>query len=171
MKKVWAVFLLVWPYLLLPFLFVFQKDVETGVLLYCGLTPVVYIGNIICACRNRNIKSLTFWDMLLKLFHIPNYIMIFLLGAMLTGQLIVGSPFGLVLVPFLIVIDCMLMATTSAYGICALVRAGKTKAVTPAYMVLHIILHLVFVWDVISAIAVFAKIRKASHPQAECPAL
>lgn len=165
MKKIWAILLILWPYLLLPFMLAMHilSDGESQtpeLLIYCCCTPVVYIVNIICACKTANAKSLSFWNMLMKLLHIPAYVMIFLIGVMLTGQLLVGLPFGLFFVPVLVVIDVLLLCTTSSYGICALVRAKKEGRISGSFLVVNIILHLIFVWDVVSAILVFCKLRK-----------
>ena len=165
MKKCWAILLILWPYLLLPFMLVIHilsdgASKTPELLIYCCCTPVVYIANIICACRAKDPKGLSFWNMLMKLFHIPAYVLIFMVGAMLAGQLIVGSPLGLIIVPILVVIDVLLLCTTSSYGVCALVRSMQENRISVAFMVVNIILHFLFVWDVVSSIIVYCKIRK-----------
>ena len=166
MKKFWAILLILWPYLLIPFMLVMHilsdgASKTPELLIYCCCTPVVYIANIICACRTKDPSSLVLWNMLMKLLHIPSYALIFLLGVMLTGQLIVGSPLGLIIVPILIAIDVLLLCTTSSYGINALVKAKKKNRISKVFMVVNIVLHLIFVWDVISSVIVFFKIRQA----------
>ena len=165
MKTFWAVLLILWPYLLIPFMLVMHilsdgASTTPELLIYCCCTPVVYIANIICACRTKSAKHLAFWNMLMKIIHIPAYVIIFMIGAMLTGQLIVGLPFGLIIVPILVVIDVLLLCTTSAYGTCALVRAKREGCISTIFTVVNIILHFLFVWDVVSSIIVYRKIRK-----------
>ena len=166
MKKFWSILLILWPYLLIPFMLIMHilsdgASKTPELLIYCCCTPVVYIANIICACRTKSAKSLSFWNMLMKILHIPAYIVVFMISVMLTGQLVVGLPFGLFFVPILVVIDVLLLCTTSTYGICALVRAKRENRISVAFMVVNIILHVLFVWDVISSIIVFFKLRKA----------
>lgn len=165
MKKFWAILLVFWPYLMIPLMLVTYilsdgATISPGFLLYCFCTPVTYIANIICACKTANAKSLSFWNMLMKLFHIPAYIIVFWIGIYLTAQPVVGLPLGLLFVPILVLIDVLLLCTTSAYGICALVRSKQEGRISTIFMVVNIILHLIFVWDVISSIIVFFKIRK-----------
>ena len=166
MKKFWAILLILWPYLLIPFMLVMHvlsngASKTPELLIYCCCTPVVYIANIICASKTTNAKSLSFWNMMMKIFHIPAYIIVFWIGAYLTAQPVVGLPLGLLFVPILVVIDVLLLCTTSAYGICALVRAKRENRISVAFMVVNMILHFLFVWDVVSSIIVFFKLRKA----------
>lgn len=166
MKKFWAILLVFWPYLMIPLMLATYilsdgATMSPGFLLYCICTPIVYIANVICACKTKSAKSLTFWNMLMKIIHIPAYVIVFMIGVMLTGQLIVGLPFGLFFVPILVLIDVLLLCTTSSYGICALVRSMRQGRVSVAFMVVNILLHMIFVWDVISSIIVFFRIRKA----------
>ena len=116
LKKVLPVVLLIWPYLFFIG-FMIGQDNETlfsaFFLSYLVMTAVVYLMNIVNAWMYKdedNCYRLAFFDMLIKLLHIPFYLLVFLIGVL------------------------MFMA-----------------------MVVHGILHFLFVTDVISAICVFVK--------------
>lgn len=131
-----------------------------------ALTAAVYISNIVNACTYKNQNDdvqLAFWNMLIKLIHIPFYLGVFLLGvlfllAMVVPAFVFLSPMLMVI---LAVIDFFLMITSSVYGINAIVRAKQKGKVSTAFMVVNIILHLFFVTDLISAIIVYVKLKSA----------
>ena len=169
-KRFFPITLAVWPYLYVALTLMFSSD-ETlgGIFLWGGmlLTPVVYISNIIYACICKGEDSyyhLAFWNMVIKLVHIPFYLGTFLLGILFLLVAVVPvftfvTPF---LIIFLIFVDIVLMITSSAYGISPLVRAGKRHVVSKKYAVINIILQFLFVADVISAIVLYIKVRKKS---------
>ena len=168
MKKLLPILLAVWPYLVLWMMSIFGGKEEGNhgleLLLLIMLTAVVYIVNIVNAFTYKveDAKKLAFWNMVIKLIHIPFYLIVFIAGvalllAMVVPALVFVSPF---LVAILAVIDFFLMLTSSAYGIHALIRAKKNDCVSVKFVVVHSILHLFFVTDVISAIVVFVKTRK-----------
>lgn len=51
------------------------------------------------------------------------------------------------------------MLTSSAYGINAVARAKQKGSISTGFLVLNIIMHLLFVTDVISAVIVFVKLK------------
>jgi len=162
MKKVFPFILLVWPYLFMPAAFLDSQSSEGGMLwllIYCILTPIIYIANIICATRTQDAKSLACWNMALKLCHIPSYLFVFLIG-LASAVAMIKLPFTALIIPILVIIDVLLLCTTSAYGVCALVRSKQEGQISTAFMVVNIILHILFVWDVVSSIIVCCKIRK-----------
>lgn len=65
---------------------------------------------------------------------------------------------AIILILFLL--DVCLMVTTSMYGVSALVQAAGKKEVSKLYACIHVILHLLFVTDVVSAVWVYIKMRK-----------
>ena len=116
LRKILPVVLLVWPYLFFIG-FMIGQDNETlfsaFFLSYLVMTAVVYLMNIVNAWMYKgedDCYRLAFFDMLIKLLHIPFYLLVFLIGVL------------------------MFMA-----------------------MVVHGILHFLFVTDVISAVCVFVK--------------
>ena len=163
MKKICPFVLLVWPYLFFPAAYLDSLIPEGGspcLITYCVLTPIVYLANIICACRNEDIRSLTRWNMALKLMHIPAYLFIFFYGVVVVFFSWAFLFFTPVILALLVVIDCLLLATTSAYGICGLLRGWKEGRISTACLVVNGIMHFIFVLDVISSIVVFCKVRK-----------
>lgn len=166
-RKILPVILMIWPYLIA--LVAILPD-ELGVVqgffaAYVIFTIVVYGFNIWNAftipyedyeCR------LTFYDMLIKLIHIPFYTGVFMIGLLLALAMVVPA-FLLVspiLISFMAAIDFGLMLTSSMYGISAIVRQSRKNAISKRTASLHIVLHFIFVADVISAICIYRKSKK-----------
>lgn len=116
LKKVLPVVLLIWPYLFFAGFLIGEENENLFSAFFLGylvMTAVVYLMNIVNAWVYKdedNCYRLAFFDMLIKLLHIPFYLLVFLIGVL------------------------MFMA-----------------------MVVHGILHFLFVTDVISAVCVFVK--------------
>ena len=166
MKKQYPILLAVWPYL--SFLTVLIPAGQHSPFLWiaCILaTPVIYIINIIYVCRFRGEEAfyqMAFWNMVVKLCHIPFYLITALIGVLLLLVMVVpafifASP---ILVLILTASNYLLMAVTSAYGVSALVRARSAGAVSRKYMIINIILHFFFVLDVASSVYVFCRMKK-----------
>lgn len=133
------------------------------------LTLAVYVSNIIYACSCKGEEScyhLAFWNMLIKLIHIPFYLCVFLLGVLFL--LVTVVPIFIFLSPvfifFLFLTDVFLMLTSSMYGVNALLRAGRKQIVSKKYVIINIILQFLFVADVISAVTLYVKIKKSRRP-------
>ena len=116
LKKVLPVVLLIWPYLFFVGFLIGEENENLFSAFFLGylvMTAVVYLMNIVNAWMYKGEDDsyrLAFFDMLIKLLHIPFYLLVFLIGVL------------------------MFMA-----------------------MVVHGILHFLFVTDVISAVCVFVK--------------
>ena len=116
LKKVLPVVLLIWPYLFFAGFLLGEENENLFSAFFLGylvMTAVVYLMNIVNAWMYKgedNCYRLAFFDMLIKLLHIPFYLLVFLIGVL------------------------MFMA-----------------------MVVHGILHFLFVTDVISAVCLFVK--------------
>ena len=169
LKKSLPITLLVWPYLcIIPFwIESLDEEVFHSVpsLIYVALTVVVYLLNIINACTYKDEEAcykLAFWNMLIKLLHIPFYLCVFVLGVMFLLAAVL--PVLTFITPFIVfmlfVIDLFLMITTSTYGVNALIRAGHKGIVSKKYAVAMSILHFFFIDDVISSIIVYLNIKK-----------
>lgn len=162
--KFFAVTLMLWPYLGIALLYL---PGETGqyfiFFLYLLLTIAVYGMNIANACRWKGeVERLAFWNMLIKLVHIPFHLLLFLLGlifilAMVVPALLFVSP---ILVMIFSVISWLLVLTSSVYGIMAIVRGRKMGALSTKAAILLGILHLLFVTDLIASIIVFVRMRR-----------
>lgn len=74
-----------------------------------------------------------------------------------------GAVFGIpVLVGVLAAVDFVLLLFTSVYGFSAIVRARNRRLLTSGTTAALIVLHALFVADVIAAIVLYVKIRKAT---------
>lgn len=168
-KKVLPILFMIWPYVFLGIFFAGGADNEAFSELKLDidffLTGVVVVFNVINAVIWKSIDAddeLAFWNMLIKLVHIPFYLLVFVAGVALLAASVVP---GLILVTPIVIVGLMigsfcLMITTSMYGINALIRAVKLRKISVAYAVIHGILHFIFVADTISAVLIFIKIRK-----------
>lgn len=163
MKKLCPVILLIWPYLFFPAAYLDSLDSDGSLIwliAYCVLTPIVYIANIICAWRSKDVRSTSRWDLILKLGHIPAYLFIFFYGVVVAFFSWAFLFFTPLIITILVVIDCLLLVTTSAYGISALLRAKSRGTASWAFLAVNAVAHFIFVLDVFSSIAVFCKLRK-----------
>ncbi len=170
-RNILPILLIIWPYLFgLGFLLPAESENAFGIftLIYVILTVIVYGLNIWNAWSwpyEEAIKRLPLYNMLLKLLHIPFYIGVFLLGIlslviMVVPALVLVSP---IIIIYLVFVDCLLMITTSMYGIRSAVCLYKSGVAAKAFTIVHILLHCFFVTDVISAICVFVKSRMAKN--------
>ena len=81
-KKILPVLLLIWPYLcVIPFgIGSANEDFYGPVMgIYMVLTVAVYLLNIICVCMDEDEaahRRLAFWDMVMKVAHIPFYLVV-----------------------------------------------------------------------------------------------
>lgn len=168
-KRFFPITLAVWPYLYAVLLFTCPSTYEvlSEIILWGGmvLTFVLYLSHIIYACICKGEDSyydLAFWNMLIKLIHIPLYIVVFLAGVFFLVAAVV--PVFTFVAPILIfglfLSDVFLMVTSSMYGVNALIRAGKKQIVSKTYVIINIILQFLFVADVISAVVLYIKLRK-----------
>lgn len=176
-KKILPVILMVWPYLAVVLLVAgsMNGDGSYAIIGVCtGLTMVIYIMNIINACMYKGENAcyeLAKWNAIIKVVHIPFYICVFLLGvffflATALPAMLFISPVFIIL---LWVIDVFLMITSSIYGVSALIKAKKQGMITRENMIVHGILHFFFMADVVSALIVYAKLRKLrKNPKPSC---
>lgn len=74
-----------------------------------------------------------------------------------------GAVFGVpVLVGVLTAVDYVLLLFTSVYGFSAIVRARNRRLLTSGTTAALIVLHALFVADVIAAIVLYVKMRKVT---------
>ena len=163
LRKTVPVILIIWPYLLV--LCLFLPGYRFTIPFYVLFTAIVYIFNIWNAwtypCGETR-RDLIFWNMIVKLMHIPFYAGVFALGCLM--MLAMAVPAFLLVSPVFLTIlaatDICLMLTTSMYGISAVVRSRKEGRISNQSALLHIIWHLFFVTDVVSAVFLFYRSRK-----------
>ena len=112
------------------------------VLPVCVAFPIILIGNVYCACfMNWDTKALARWNYWLKLLLIPAYLLVLVYAIRTPLILVVPLLFG-----------ALLVLTSSAYGLRALVRGKKEKQIEQGPFVGLMLCHLCFVTDVIAAV-------------------
>lgn len=159
--------------LILPFLYLFvfsliisdENNADNKVVFLLVIWVILFvaflISNIIFVALSvfKGIDSefFLFWNMLLKLFHIPIYLLIFFIGI-----LFVSLPGVVIFTPFLFAFDYMLLILTSIYGIGGLVQARREKKITTAVTLVFSVLHFVFCADVVCAAIAFCRVKSKS---------
>lgn len=169
-KRLFPVMLALWPYLYVASFYVVPDKVQSIYFwMSVILTIVVYISNMIYAsiCKEEDsYYYLAFWNMVIKLIHVPVYLLVFLMDIALVLLVFVSIhiPIFLFMSPILIIYlffaELLLMIASSTYGVNALIRAGMKQIVSKKYVIINILLHFFFVADVISAIVLYKKVRK-----------
>lgn len=175
MKKYLPLILMVWPYLF--GLYVTLPDGLDGniymvlLLAYIILTVLVYVLNIRNAFTyngNDAALKLAFYNMIIKLIHIPFYLYVFAVGivcivAMVVPAFVFISP---MIIMMLFFIDWFLMLTSSMYGISAAIKSSREGMISKKAALLYGIFHCIFVTDIISAILLYKEIKRNNkqHP-------
>lgn len=149
--QTWLIML--WPYSLIPTGFLMaQLTAEAGL---CCLGVWVLLTLVVC--------GLTVWyavtkqenapwqGRLVKLVHIPFYVMAFLLGMMTVAAppMMIG----------LFLLDGLLMLTSSSYGIAGAIRSWRQETLHPLVAALLIAGHCIFVVDVLCSMLLFRLIN------------
>ena len=155
----WQTWLMMfWPYSLIPTGFLMaQLTIEAAL---CCLGVWVLLTLVVCgltvwyAVKER--ENAPWQGMLIKLVHIPFYLMAFLLG-----MLTIAAP---VLIIGLFLLDVLLMLTTSSYGVIAALRGLRRGQLHLLATVPLIAGHCLFVADVVCSVLLFilsiASVRK-----------
>lgn len=168
MKKLPMIALLIAPYIfILAVVIICVKEggFTANALGYIGygyliMLIVVLMPNMVYAFVLRRNgygqRELFFWNMILKISHIPIYILVFAVGVFM-GMMILG----MMLIPFLVLFDYSLLLASSMYGISGLFCVSKKGLLSKKHAILCGICQFVFVLDVVSAVYLFGKFRKA----------
>ncbi|WP_329381913.1 hypothetical protein [Anaerofustis butyriciformans] len=158
--------LIFYPYILLFMFGLIDEDNLLYVLFpYFIFTIILYIANIINACilnEENGFYKLAFWNMLIKLIHIPFFILIFIIGMIFLMAMVVPALFILspIICFILACLDYILILVSSSYGINAITKMRNENILSKKEAVIYIIMHFIFVLDVISAIIIFIKAKK-----------
>lgn len=166
MLRFFPALLAVWPYGILC-IGLFEEDSAGSMVflwVYCGLTAALLLFQILYCCLHRaSARTFAFWNLTVKLCHIPFYLAAFALGVLMTMAMVV--PALLFVSPvvnlLLLAVDTALMLTSSAYGIRAAVSGVREGRLSIGRAVLLGVLHLFFVFDVIGAAVEYAFFRAA----------
>lgn len=154
MRKVLPWIILVWPYLLFPCgYFLVQQNNPFPLFIFVGLSLILFLANLFVILSVKDSDSgrrLAFWNIVMKLSHIPFYMILFFIATMTFAVPVIAL--------FAIFFDCLLLITTSVHGIKALILAKKS--ITPAFLIVNMIAHLTFLLDVFSSVVLYTKLRK-----------
>lgn len=119
----------------------------------------VAIWDTVRLVRQRDLEVLRRAAIFSKLAGIPFFVMNFVVFGVLThATLFLGV--GFIIGPVAMVFTYLVMLPTSAYGIGCLVALKRVPAVSPTYLGGHVVLHLMFVVDIISTLVVAGRARR-----------
>ena len=102
-------------------------------------------------CEGRQIL---FWNMLLKLWNIPIYLLIFFVVLLLPILI-------LPMLPFLFLLDYLLLLSSSMYGISGILVCYKEKKFSRKEAVLNVLLQVLFCTDVLSAVYCYIRASRS----------
>lgn len=130
----------------------------------------VAILDALALLKRRDVGALAGSGMLVKLAGIPFFVVnfLFLAGAIL-GVLFFSSMFAaggmtaigaVVVTPVLVVGTYLVMLPTSSYGIACLVLLRRDGVISSSCFATHLVMHLVFVVDVVSAVLVRNRVSR-----------
>ena len=124
-----------------------------------GVAAAVAITDTVLLVRRGDLTGLGRGAVFTKLAGIPFFVLNFvILGFLVQSTLFFGI--GFILAPVFILWTYLVMLPTSAYGIGLLVALRRRRAVSPAFITGHAVLHLLFVVDVVSSLMVAARARQ-----------
>lgn len=99
-------------------------------------------------------RQLLFWNMLLKLCNIPFYVLVFLMGMMM-------SVFVIPLLPILVLVDYTVLLPSTMYGVSGLLQARRARGISKKALLFHGIMQFMFCLDVCSAVWLYVSLRRA----------
>ncbi|MEE1313733.1 MAG: hypothetical protein UHS41_08440 [Lachnospiraceae bacterium] len=94
-------------------------------------------------------------DFLSKLYLIPFYILFFAWGF---GFVV--APLGFLFLPFLFLLGYMVLLSSSAYGLSALIREKRTDSISPKLQKLYLIMHFLFFFDFFGSYLLWKRINE-----------
>jgi len=135
---------------------------NNGLLLIAALL-VLYIAALICSLSifikslvtKRNARELLRLNLVIKLVHIPAYVIIFILGL---AFMITIFTFAISIV--LMILDVMTIFLSGLIGLSGVIRGYSEEKISMKSATIHGILQFVFCLDVISAVIVYRRVKK-----------
>ncbi|MGY4721355.1 hypothetical protein [Naumannella huperziae] len=123
------------------------------------IVAVLVIVHAITLARRGDLAALQPVIVPIKVFGIPFFVLNFLIMFLIS---VAGLRFviGVIYIPFLILGTYLVMLPTSAYGIAALVLMRRCGQIDRGFMIGHLLAHLLFVIDIVSAFIVARKARQ-----------
>lgn len=104
-------------------------------------------------------RQLLFWDMFVKICHVPLFVTIFVLYAM---TIMISFYF----LPLAWFIEYFIVLSSSSLGISGLIRARRDGLVSGTFLGVNIFLHFLFCLDVVSAIWSYVHVRRTEKTRA-----
>lgn len=102
-------------------------------------------------------NRVSFINMIIKLLHIPAYILFFVLGIL---SFITIFTFGFSIVFF--IFDCLAIFLTGLIGIASIVRCYADGKISKSFLIINSLFQFIFCFDIISSIIIF--IKSKSNP-------
>lgn len=177
MKRNWLLIpVIIYPYLILftlicmftssyiqPFMERVFHDDGSLILL---MLPVFYVVALLCTVivviinlkKQRNSEDILRTNMIIKLIHIPAYILIFLVGL---ACLMTIFTMGISIV--LVILDCFTIFLTGLIGLSGVIRSYKENKLTKKESWAYGFHQFIFCVDIISSIRVYRNIRRKSE--------
>ena len=123
----------------------------------------VYITALLCSAvviitslvKKREAQDLLRVNMIIKLIHVPAYIIIFIIGMI---GLITIFTMGISLA--LMILDVMTIFLTGVIGLGGVIRAYKETKLSKKSAIIHGILQFVFCADVFSSVIVYRRVKR-----------
>lgn len=137
----------------------------------CGIISFIgvfclFLATILYPLRSKQLTALELarWDFIIKLCHIPVYVLLFLFALLMLIAIAVPAVLMMVIVmiPTIFLFDLILMLTSSCYGFRALRIVKQEGLVDKKWARRHTIAHCFFVADVISAYLVWRRLKKGT---------
>lgn len=136
------------------------------VIVLTWLAPAAYLAasvavvvDAVLRARRRDLRALAGSMVWVKAAAVPFFVLNFVFMASASLFSIILGVFVVVVIALLVAVTYLLMLPTSAYGIAALVRMRRDRVVGAGYCWAMLLLHLVFVADVVASILVALRIR------------
>lgn len=129
-----------------------------GWLAIYAIAAVIALVDAILRLSRRDLDGLQRATTVVKLGGIPFFVVNFVLlglGGLVLSMMAVGGAIGILL----IVGTYLVMLPTSVYGLACLLLLLRDRAVGPGFFTVHVILHLMFVVDVVSTLVVAHRAR------------
>lgn len=123
------------------------------------LSAISSIAYLVCAIRNKwNAIHLSLLNMIVKLVHIPAFVMYFIMG--LSGLLFVHF-LAITIIVFLF--DCIVISFSGAVALSAVLRTKDENKISIGYAVFFAISGFVFCADVITAVILYVIAKKSDR--------
>lgn len=146
---------------------IFQNNVLYLILVLIVFYIIAFISAIVVSIRNiilkQNPQTLLKMNMIIKLIHVPAYVLIFFAG-LLSVLTIFTMGFSIAF----FVLDCMTIFLTGIIGLFGLIRSLIENKLPQKTVIFYSILQFVFCFDVISSILIYKKVN-APVPVIEKP--